>query len=149
MSFYYPSMYNASTFINIPNMCACLYNTAGFHYSNYLNSIINLHNCGRVSLTCVASSWSPVNVATALLPPSHLHVFLTDGLHLEPQRLLAAFEEFSLSPLHLPVSAPPYLCTTSIWLALSRLQGNGFSLLSVRLLSSTPDSWSVSWVVSR
>lgn len=112
MSFYYLSMYNASAFINIPNMCACLNNTAEFHYSNYLNSTINLHNSGCVSLPCMPSIWSPCERRYALLSPSNLHPFLADDLYLALLHYWlclrsSAPPHFSALSLHLLTSAPP------------------------------------------
>lgn len=96
-------------------MCACLYSTAEFHYSNYLNRVINLHHCGHVSLPCVPSSGSAVLccVATAPLPPSHPLVAHTWSVSRTPAVIpmrSAAFEELSTSSLQ---PSPPHLCTSS------------------------------------
>lgn len=147
-------VHGASTFINIPNMCACLYNTAELHYSNYLNRVINLHHCGHVSLPCVPSSGSAVLccVATAPLPPSHPLVSHTWSASPTPAVIpmrSAAFEE------HLLTSA---LTSSSLHLLRDDWHSPGFwemaslsfpNVSAERLLCSTPDSRSARWVDCR
>lgn len=149
MSFYF--VHSASTFINIPNMCACLYNTAELHYSNSLNRVINLQH---VSLPCVPSSGSAVHVVTVLLPPSHPPVSHTWAV----SRTLAVIPMRSAAVRRVERLLTSAFTPSSLHLLQDDWHSPGFWEMASpsfphvpagRLLCSSPDSWSGSWVDRR